>query len=56
MKRGKASGIDGVSVERLLYSHPALPVVISNLFKLIVDCGFVPGGFKQSYIVQIPKT
>jgi len=28
MKRGKASGIDDLSVKHLLYSHPALPVVI----------------------------
>jgi len=55
MKRCKASGIDGLSVEHLLYSHPAIPVVISKLFKLIFDCGYVPGGFKQSYIVPIPK-
>lgn len=55
MKRGKAPGIDGLSVEHLSYSHPALPVVISKLFKLIFACGYVPGGFKQSYIVPIPK-
>jgi len=55
MKRGKAAGIDGLSVEHLLYSHQALPVVISKLLKLTFDCGYVPGGFKQSYIVPIPK-
>ena len=55
MKRGKAPGIDGLSVEHLSYSHPALPVVISKLFKLIFACGYVPSGFNQSYIVPIPK-
>jgi len=55
MKRGKASGIDDLPVEHLLYSHQALLVVISKLFKLIFDCSYVPGRFKQSYIVPIPK-
>jgi len=55
MKRGKASGIDDLSVKHLLYSHPALPAVISKLFKLIFDCSYVPGGFKQNYIEPIPK-
>ena len=55
LKRGKAPGIDGLSVEHLSYSHPAVPVVISKLFKLIFACGYVPSGFKQSYIVPIPK-
>jgi len=55
MKRGKAPGIDGLSIEHLSYSHPALPVLISKLFNLIFACGYVPSGFKQSYIVPIPK-
>jgi len=55
MKRGKAPGIDGLSVEHLSYSHPALPVVMSKLFKLIFNCGYVPSGFKKSYVVPIPK-
>jgi len=29
MKRGKAQGIDSLSVEHLSYSHPALPVRLS---------------------------
>ena len=29
-------------MEHLWYSHPALPVVISKLFKLIFACGYVP--------------
>jgi len=55
MKRGKAPKTYGLSAEHLSYSHPALPVVISKLFKLIFACGYVPGRFKQSYIVPIPK-
>ena len=27
MKKGKAAGIDGLTVEHLMYSHPALAVV-----------------------------
>ena len=55
MKHGTAPGTDSLSVERLSYSHPALPVALSKLFELIFACAYVPGGFKQSYIVPIPK-
>jgi len=54
MKRGKAPGIDGLSVEHLSYSHPAVPIVISKLFKLIFNCRYVPSGFKKSYVVLVP--
>ena len=55
MKRGKAPGIDSLSVEHLFYSHPAFPVALSKMFNLIFASGYVPSGFKQSYIVPIPK-
>jgi len=55
MQYGKAPGIDSSSVEHLPYGHSSLPVVLSKLFKLIFACDYVPSGFKQSYIVPIPK-
>ena len=57
LKRGKAPDIDGLTSEHILFSHPIglLPVIISKLFRLILNVKFIPTGFKRSYIVPIPK-
>lgn len=52
---GKASGIDGLSAEHLLYSHPALIVLLTKLFNLMMRFGYVPNDFGRSYIVPLPK-
>ena len=55
LKRGKAPDIDGLSCEHILFSHPSLQVIISKLFRLILNTKSIPTGFKRSYIVPIPK-
>ena len=52
---GKLPIIFGLSAEHLIFSHPALSVVLARLFRLILVSGYVPRGFKISYIVPIPK-
>jgi len=52
---GKAADIAGLTAEHLTHSHPSLPVVLGKLFKLIFQHGYVPEGFRQSYIVPVPK-
>jgi len=52
---GKAPDIAGLTSEHLLYSHPSVPVLLTKLFNLIVQCKRVPEGFTHSYIVPIPK-
>jgi len=51
LKRGKAAGIDQLTVEHLLYSHPVLPCILSKLFNLILLTGQVPCEFGYSYTV-----
>lgn len=51
----KAADIDGLTAEHLLYSHPSLPLLLCKLFQLIIRFQYVPKGFKQSYIVPVPK-
>jgi len=36
MKRGKAAGLDGLSVEHFKISHPILPCILAKLFNLII--------------------
>ena len=47
LKRGKAPGIDGLMAERLMFSHPILAVIFSNLFNLMLSVRCVPRGFKS---------
>jgi len=36
MKKGNAVGIDGLTVEHLVYSHPALVVHLTVLFNIVL--------------------
>ena len=57
MHCGKAPDIVGLTLttKHLQYSHPSAVVMLSKLFQLIMLCGRVPSGFKESYLVPIPK-
>ena len=55
MKRGKAAGLDGLTVEHVIHSHPIVLVVLSKLFNLCVSVGYVPKSFGLSYTVPIVK-
>jgi hypothetical protein len=55
LKCGKAAGLDKLSAEHLLYSHPSLPCILYKLFNLILFCRHIPSGFGLSYTVPVPK-
>jgi len=55
MKRGKAAGLDELTIEHLVNSHPVLVVILSKFFNLIVSAAYIPYGFRLSYTVPIPK-
>jgi len=55
LKFGKATDIDGLSAEHLIYSHPILSVILSKMFRLILMSHHIPTQFKNSYMVPIPK-
>jgi len=55
MKRGKAAGLDCLTVEHILHSHPAIFTVLSKIFNLLIAHGFVPDEFGRSYTVPLPK-
>jgi len=55
MKRGKASGLDGLTAEHLQHCHPCLPTLLSKLFNLMIDRGVVPDSFGMSYTVPLLK-
>jgi hypothetical protein len=36
MKRGKAAGLDGLTIEHLVNCHPILPCILARLFNIII--------------------
>ena len=56
LAHGKTLDIGGLSAEHLYYCHPSLPVILSQMFHLVLLCSYIPGGFRHSYIVSIPTS
>jgi len=55
MKRGKAPGIDGVSLEHILYAHPSVIVHLTHLFNMIIIHGHVPDDFSKGIVIPLVK-
>lgn len=55
MKRGKAAGLDGLTTEHVLHSHPAIFSLMNRIFNLLLKHGFVPEEFGRSFTVPLPK-
>ena len=55
MKRGKAAGLDELTIEHLVNSHPVLVAILNKFFNLFVSAAYIPYGFRLSYTVPIPK-
>ena len=55
IKRGKAAGLDELTIEHLVYSHPVLFAILAKLFNIIMFAGYLSYGFKLSYTVPLPK-
>ncbi len=55
LSKGKAAGIDGITVEHIIYSHPIIISILNLFFKLLIDLEHVPPSFKIGIIIPIPK-
>lgn len=55
LKLGKAAGCDGVQLEHILYGHPIVIVLITNIFNACLKFGYVPYMFSQGIIVPLLK-
>ena len=51
----KAPGLDELTAEYLKYAHPAIALVLTKLFNLMLKCDIVPDSVGRSYSVPIPK-
>ena len=55
MKRGKAAGLDGITLEHLRFSHWLLSCVLSKLYNFMLRLAHVPYWFGLSYTVPVIK-
>jgi len=55
LKLGKASGLDGVEAEHILYAHPLLRMQLCGLFNAVLRCGYVPNCFSKGIIIPLIK-
>ncbi|MCU0238788.1 MAG: hypothetical protein MUC29_05045 [Pyrinomonadaceae bacterium] len=55
MKKGKAGGIDDVTLEHLIFAHPTVIVHLTILFNLMLLHDFVPSKFGLGIIVPLLK-
>jgi len=55
MERGKAAGLDELTVEHVVHSHPVLIIIMVELLNLVMSTAHVPYGFRRSYTVPLPK-
>jgi hypothetical protein len=55
MKRGKAAGLDNISLEHIIYSHPSLIMHLSRLFNLMIKHGYVPDQFGLGVLIPLIK-
>jgi len=54
-ERGKAAGLDNITVEHLRFTHYMLYCVLCKLFNFMIHCSHVPDCFGMSYTVPVMK-
>lgn len=55
LKLGKAPGVDFITTEHLIYSHPVVITTMSKLFNLMLMCGYVPEPFRVGIVIPLIK-
>jgi len=55
LKPNKAAGIDGLSAEHIINSHPCIIVHLKLLFTMMLSHSFVPDAFGRGIVIPIVK-
>ena len=55
LRAGKAAGIDRLTAEHILFSHPSLIIHLHRLFNLLMKHGCVPSQFGQGIVIPLVK-
>ena len=51
----KAAGLDSITLEHVINSHPAIAVHLKLLFTMMMTLSFVPSDFATSVIIPLVK-
>ena len=55
MKRGKAAGLYGLSVEHLSFCHPILPGILARLLNLVLKMCYINAQVSMGFTVPLVK-
>ena len=55
LKRGKAAGIDNITAERVIYSHPSIVVHLCKSFNLMLKHQYVHSQFGLGIVIPLLK-
>ena len=55
VKLQKAAGLDGVEAEHILFAHPIVVALLSELFSCILRHSYVLNGFCSGIVIPLPK-
>jgi len=55
MEHDKAAGLDELTVEHVVHSHPVLITILAELFNLVMSAAHVLYRFRRSYTVPLSK-
>jgi hypothetical protein len=55
MKKGKAAGIDSITLDHIIYSHPAIITHLCKLFNLLLKHEYVPNQFGVGIVIPLVK-
>ena len=55
LKRGKAPGFDGLSVEHIVNCHPTIIIQLTCMFNCMLQLGYVPDAFGTGVIIPRVK-
>ena len=55
MKLQKAAGLDGIESEHIVFAHPVVVLLLSELFSCMIRHAYVPSGFCSGIVIPVPK-
>ena len=55
LKPNQSPSLDGLTIEHIIFSHPCVLVIISNIFKYMLKHEYVPNQFGSSLTFPLPK-
>lgn len=55
MSRGKSPGMDGLSIEHIIFAGPEIYRVLAQLFSLLLNFSYLPSDLMKTVVIPVPK-